>query len=68
MIKVSNEMQGKGSIFKREKSHVCKAGTYKTNKVVLLGALVCRGGFGQPKCEYLPACAKENGIKLRGKK
>jgi len=68
-MKMSNELQGKGSIIKREKTHVCRAGIYITNKVVVRGGLVCRGGFGQPKCKYLKACAEENGLKLkRGRK
>ena len=68
MIQMTNELQGRGSIIKRERSHVCKAGHYKTNKVVKMGALLCHGGYDQPPCRYLKECAKENGLKLRRKK
>jgi hypothetical protein len=36
-------------------------GHYTTTEVVLHGALVCFGGFGQPKCRYLKDCLEENG-------
>lgn len=38
----------------------CKKGYYTTNIVVPRGPLVCFGGFGQPRCEYLKKCLEEN--------
>lgn len=35
----------------------CRKGIYTTSSIVILSApLVCYGGFGQPKCEYLEDC------------
>jgi hypothetical protein len=46
----------------------CKAGVYKNNTIVTHAALMCWGGFGQPPCQYLEECAKENNLKKRKKK
>lgn len=42
----------------------CKAGHFKDNSVVLHGALVCYGGFGQPRCIHLDKCLEDNGFKF----
>lgn len=44
----------------------CRKGLYRTNQVVLHKPLVCLGGYGQPTCEFLNVCYREN--HLRGKK
>jgi len=38
----------------------CKKGIYKDNFVVTRKPLMCYGGFGQPKCEYVKECFKEH--------
>ena len=68
MIKVSNEMWGRNFKPGREKSHICKAGFFKTNKVALSTIYPCSGSPRVPKCKYFKACAKENNLKLRGRK
>jgi hypothetical protein len=53
-----------GKSIKSEIKNVCAAGHYTSNMVVLHGALVCWGGFGQPKCEHCTDCLADNGFKL----
>lgn len=43
----------------------CKAGIYKDNIAVTHFPLMCFGGLGQPRCEYLDECVQENGLKKR---
>jgi hypothetical protein len=49
---------------KELRNKTCAQGYYKDISVVLHGALVCCGGFGQPQCKYYIDCLKNNGIKL----
>lgn len=46
----------------------CKTGLYKSNIIVTHHALMCVGGFGQPPCQYLEQCAKENNMTIRKRK
>jgi hypothetical protein len=43
----------------------CYKKVYTTNTVVTHIPLVCFGEFGQPPCEYLEKCCKENGMRKR---
>jgi len=53
-----------GKSIKSEIKNVCAKGHYMSNIVVTHGALVCCGGFGQPRCEYYRSCLADNGFKL----
>lgn len=43
----------------------CEAGFYTDNDVVIHSPLVCFGGFGQPKCNFLEKCLKDNGYEIK---
>ena len=41
-------------------SNKCKKELYTTNTVISHCPLMCFGGFGQPRCQYLMQCVEEN--------
>ena len=43
----------------------CYDNQYTTNETILHGALICHGGFGQPRCKYADKCLEDNGYEIR---
>jgi len=43
----------------------CKKELYEDSTVVMHKPLMCYGGFGQPKCEWVKECFQENKLKLK---